>query len=366
MRKQIVVALVAALMAAGTVAAVAVPVPNPDPCQAVYASNTIANLQKYEKCRLDRIEAAIPGNQTVTVTPAPVTVTAPPVTVTVTAAPTSPTDPTTTAPEPTTTPPTTAPPTLAGFPTAATTGVPAGWQPKETRGSFTVTTAGAVIEDIRVNGDIDINAPNVTLRRVEINGGKIENWPGAVCHSGTLIENVTINRATSNQGSESAISTGGYTIRNTKINGTAEGIRVGAKSVCGPVVVENSWIQIKPPDVCGDWHGDGIQGYDGPKLTVRNTVIDMIETAGCGGTAPFFYPNQGNTSVDVDGLIVKGGGYSFRLDAPGVVKNLHVVNNSWGYGPLDVNCGKVTEWTANVSTLGADGQPTVVRALPCG
>lgn len=83
-RTRVVALISAVLLLLGCTAAVAIPVPNPDPCDALYKSNTIANLKAYDDCRFDRIEQGIPGNQTVTVTPAPVTVTAPPVTSTVT------------------------------------------------------------------------------------------------------------------------------------------------------------------------------------------------------------------------------------------------------------------------------------------
>ncbi len=52
-------------------------------------------------------------------------------------------------------------------------------------------------------------------------------------------------------------------------------------------------------------------------MTLRNTTLDL-DITGCGGTAPFFYPSgQDNTSVDIDGLLVKGGGAPFRLGTPG-------------------------------------------------
>lgn len=94
-RSRLVAVAVVGLMLSGAVVASAVPVPSPDPCATLYASNTIQNLQRYEKCRFDRIESAIPGNQTVTSTvrstttapPVTSTVTAPPVTNTVTAPP---------------------------------------------------------------------------------------------------------------------------------------------------------------------------------------------------------------------------------------------------------------------------------------
>ncbi len=236
-------------------------------------------------------------------------------------------------------------------------------------GSYRVTTAGAVIEDLRVtNGSLIIDAPNVTVRRVEVIGGGIDNWPGSTCRNGLLIENSTVRRgaAPTTDAGTAAVGQGGYTARNVLIDGLAEGFRVGGKSGgCGPVVIENSYARVVSPDVCGDWHGDGIQGYDGAKLTVRNSVLVLEERGGCGGTAPFFYPDQGNTSVEVDGLIVQGGGASFRLETPGTVHNLKVVDKSWFYSPTSVNCSALSSWDAQIVTLDAAGQPVRVRDLGC-
>jgi hypothetical protein len=136
-----------------------------------------------------------------------------------------------------------------------------------------------------------------------------------------------------------------------KIDGLSEGFRVGGSSNgCGEVRIEDSFARIFSPDTCNDWHGDGVQGYDGAKLIIRNVTLDMVERAGCGGTAPFFYPaKQGNTSVDIDRLLVKGGGYSFRNGMPGPVRNLWVVEKSWGYGPVEH--GGTCPWDARLVTV---------------
>jgi hypothetical protein len=251
--------------------------------------------------------------------------------------------------------------------------VPAGWTPTSTRTTdLRVTTAGAIVEDIRlVNADLIIDAANVTVRRVEIQGGQINNVPASTCRNGLVVEDSSIIRAPGQQTTDStppAIDTGGYTARRVKIDGLPEGFRVGGKSSygCAAVTIEDSFARVRYPDSCQDWHGDGIQGYDGPAVTVRNTTIDFVESGSCGGTAPFFYPSaQGNTSVDIDGLIVQGGGFAFRLGMPGTVKNLKIVDGSWFYGPIDVRCSLVTTWSADIVTVNAAYQPTTVRAQPC-
>ena len=151
---------------------------------------------------------------------------------------------------------------------------------------------------------------NVTVRRVHLQGGWIDAEGG-----GTVIEDSTIDPPQQGSGQEGVVSYCGYTARRVKIWNRIEGFRAGGS--CGPVTIEDSFVRIVPPSPCGDWHGDGLQGYGAPAITVRNLTIDFNET-GCGGTAPFFVPDsQGNTSANVNRLLVKGGGYSFRLGRSG-------------------------------------------------
>jgi hypothetical protein len=273
---------------------------------------------------------------------------------------------------PSTTPPTTEPPASGAWPSPSATGVPAGWAPASTRTTnLVITVAGSVVQDVRLTGgaSIQVRAANVTLRRIELVGGSIDNDNGNGCFNGMVLEDVSVLKGPATSPSNPpAIGTGGYTARRVKVQDAAEGLRVGAgDSGCGPVVVEDSWIRVRYPDSCGDWHGDGIQGYYGNTVTVRHSYMELVESGGCGGTAPFFYPGgQGNATATVDGLIVRGGGYSFRLGTAGSVKGLRVVNNSWGYGPVDVdNCGQVSPFDARRVTLDANYQPTDGTTIAC-
>lgn len=289
-------------------------------------------------------------------------------TATPTVAPTTP-PATTTTPPPTTVPPTTP---AAGFPNATTTGVPAGWVPATTRSTdLRVTTPGAIVQDLRLtNGaDILVDAPNVTIRRVLLEGGRIDLSPGTTCNR-TRIEQTTIRRpagTVTDADQEGRITPGGWDVDRLHLDGVPEGLRAGGKAQCGDNAIANSYLRIQAPDVCADWHGDGIQGYDGGPVTVSNVAVDFQERAGCGGTAPFFYPHsQGNTSATVDGLLVRGGGFSFRLGMPATVRGLAIVDGSWGFGPIDVRCSAVSSWEAAIVRVDADNRVTaVVRAQPC-
>ena len=255
------------------------------------------------------------------------------------------------------------------WPNPGNTGVPSGWKPRSTRTTnLVVSKAGAVVQDVRlVNADIEVRARNVIIRRVEIQGGSIYNNTSAC--SGLVIESVTIKRApgqVTRFDDGPVISPGGYTARRVKVDGVPEGLRVGEKSRCGPVVVLDSFIRVSGPDVCGDWHGDGIQGYEGAALTVKHSTVEMtnMKAPPCEGTSPFFYPDQGNTRADIDGLLVGGGKYyAFRLGTPGSVRNLMLMRNGGG---IEVDCGALSQFSGSTVRTDANYQPTVVGPLACG
>jgi hypothetical protein len=206
-----------------------------------------------------------------------------------------------------------------------------------------------VVSDVLLlNADISVEAPNVTIRRVELRGGVINNAPSSTCGTGLVIEQSTIEPAPGQNWSddtEGVISYGGYTADRVKIWQRSEGFRA---SECGPVTVQNSFALVTPPHPCGDWHGDGLQGYGAGPVKIRNVTLELDDSS-CDGTAPFFVPSgQGNTSVDVDRLLVKGGGYPFRLGVPGTVTGLKVANDSWAFGPVDVRCSALSGWEAEI------------------
>lgn len=363
--------MVALGVLAALVPAVASATPTDD-CEASYKSpmNSTAKLKAYMDCRFDRLDQGLAPAPTVTVTATP----APGPTVTVTATPPASPLPSSASPSSSTTPTQTA---VAGWPDASTTGVPAGWTPKTTRtGDYTISQDGAVVEDLRItDGTLWIRAANVTLRRVELVNSRLWNEYNNFCGNGLLVEDSTWRR-TREVDWDPIIGTGGMTLRRIHIDNMPEGIRVAGNDTgghCQPMVVEDSYLDVRAPDTCTDnamWHGDGIQGYMGVALTVRNTRIDLTEVTpsgkACGGTAPFFYPGgQGNTRADIDGLLLSGGSYSLRLTTAGSARNVKVVDRSWIYGPTEVACNQVTWGTGNEIVTRQPGTLTKVRDLPC-
>ncbi len=256
------------------------------------------------------------------------------------------------------------------FPNPATTGVPAGWKPSKTlTDDLEVTRAGAVIEDVLLRGaDILVDAPDVTIRRVKLQGGKILNQVDG-CGTGMVVRNTTFEPVPGQPYTPTdtpAIGEGGYTAEDVEVINRGEGFRA---SDCGPVRIENSYAYVLGDDPGCDrsLHSDGIQGFNARGLELENA--SLIFGNEC-GTSPFFIgdspadPNTGNYSIDH--LLVSGAGYSFRMGVRGSVTGLRIVKNAWEYGPMDVKCSVIRDWEAKIVTVDSDYQVKgVARKQPC-
>jgi hypothetical protein len=267
------------------------------------------------------------------------------------------------------------PPPPGGFPNPASTGVPAGWEPAQTMSTdMTIRTPGTVVEDIRFTdgASIAVYADDVTIRRVEMLGGTINNQYGdapANCGHDMVIENVTFKQVPGQFVSSDVpvIGEGSYTARNIEVDGRGEGPRL---SDCGPVTLENSFIRIHGADEgtpeCDAVHSDGVQAVAGVGATARNNTI-VFETS-C-GTSPWFVvnPSVNTGSYTVDRLLVSGGGFSFRQQVTASVTGLRIVDGAWVYGPMEeMDCSSISSWEAKLVNIDANYQVTgVVRDQPC-
>jgi hypothetical protein len=257
----------------------------------------------------------------------------------------------------TSTPPTGTSCDLPGYPTAACTGVPAGWTPTTTiNGDLVVTTPGTVIQDYLVTGTIDVRAADVTIRRTRVYG-RIDNFLTNTVYGHLLIEDSEVVNPpgqTYATTTEYSIGVANYTCRRCKIVGKVEGWRMGAASFAGagPIVIEHSYaLLLVSQEMCDtiDPHGDGIQAYGSPFATIHHNTIDQRSDP-C-PTGPIFIPDDGNAGATVTDNVVAGGGWSVRLAAdsfPAVTGN-KVVDRTWGYGPLDVDCSKIGTWSGNAT-----------------
>lgn len=363
MRKRFVVALVAALMAAGTVTAVAASTTTDVAC--TITDNTLS-------CPLP-VAAPVTETATATVTADPVTVTQDPGTVTVTATVTaspssSATTPATTSAAPSTT-------------TAATTTAPAGacsgaandaagadpwggcWPgPSNTgaTGSLTVVngdqnyrTANAVITGQDIRGCVAVTAANVTIRNSKITCGSGAAVNTNVTTGRLTLENVTI--VCTNGGGASGVGEKFVTVTRSDISGCENGFDADSD-----ITVQDSYIHDLYQS--GAAHTDGLQSAFGKNLLIQHNTIYAV-TNGVFGTSAIII-NMNDPSCCKDTLInrnlVAGGAYTVYCPKSATT-NYRLTDNVFSrkfsqkvgaFGPTADCAGEV--FTGNVFN---DGQP---------
>jgi len=284
---------------------------------------------------------------------------------------------------PTTTPPPTTPPPATGtttcplpkYPTDSCVGVPAGKTLTTISGDYTAK-AGEVIDGKRITGSLIIGGSGVVIRNSEITG-KIDNNAGSNSSRPSFtVEDSTMGPNSCGNISDGVVGVSNYTAKRVRIKNQPDGFRIAGSNV----LIEDSYVtvcSVNPND-----HSDGIQVYGAANATnivIRHNTIDQRSVTNGAATAPIFIPTdadrQGNNGVTVTVAdnVVAGGGYGLRvygtLPLTAYVTGNKVVNNSWGYGPVDVTCDKIKSWSGNavVSFDWTTGVITQVRALTdCG
>jgi chitodextrinase len=240
------------------------------------------------------------------------------------------------APAPAPTPPT------GGFPNASNTG-PTGTLVEST-GNITVSTAGTIIQNRKINGCIDVRANNVTIRNSEIRCGGyvIRNLNG---NTGLLIEDVLIECG--HQPGDTGVTSGNYTIRRSEVFGCENNLWANLNTV-----IEDNYIHDTIP--CCSWpnafpHTDSIQ-MSTPTSNVRiehNTVYGGYVNQQEFGNAAI--TSGRSTNVLVTNNLLAGGGHTLRCPAePGGFTWTNnrfsriLVNTVGGFGPLEWSCGQHT------------------------
>lgn len=310
--------------------------------------------------------------------------------------------------------------TPVGWPTADNTGIAQfpGWVP-----AFTLTDdvldvfeEGAVIEDFEfINTTVNVRAPNVTIRRCNMVNGAIVNEYGGTIYNHMTVEDTTIRSDPPGKWMatifNTAILTAGFTCRRVAIIDTNEGIHTGGSllPLADPdhplgrtVRLYNCYTDIVSPvssttgiycqydaDAAAadptspavgdwiDWHGDTVQAEDGGEGGVpliarncRNGSRDLQndDAFPCGASAIWYTRPLMSAPPDVDGLIVSGAGFTIHNGCGGKWRNVHIIQDSWTYGPTSFErWDNVTLWEdVFVSTLDGDGNPVPVARIPYG
>jgi chitodextrinase len=230
---------------------------------------------------------------------------------------------------------------LPAYPDASCTGVPAGTTLTPRQGPITITTPGAVLQnlDITYTGSdsaVSVNAQNVTIRNVRIRSNGISLIQVNTGGSLLIEDSELINRPVAGQPNcHNGIATGNYTARRLEITGCEN----GAEMFRGNVVFEDNYVHdldtVGPSYYFGNAapHADGVQLNGGASnIVIRHNTIDPIPSGHTGGTSGII----GNTSGDnvrIEDNTIDGGGSSYAVYAPRTSKTAWFMNrNKFGRG----------------------------------
>jgi hypothetical protein len=222
-------------------------------------------------------------------------------------------------------------------PNASNTGVRAGTS-LTSKGSYTVTTPGAVIQNLDISGTLTIKASNVTVRNSRIRtGGNYGVWFDENV-SGVVLEDLTII-GTSSGCSAGVAPTGRWTARRLNVSGCEDGVKMH-----GNQPRESSYIHSlrQGPTT----HNDAVQVTSGNNGVIRNNnLIAPVQNA-----AIMMSSNFG--SVDnwkITGNRFAGGTYTVyvRNQGHGNPSRIQLTDNtwvtdSWLFGPYSIDGGGVT------------------------
>jgi hypothetical protein len=206
------------------------------------------------------------------------------------------------------------------------TGVPAGTVLKPS-GSIKVQTAGAIIEDLDIQGEITVLADNVTIRRVHLRSG--DYYPIRYFDNdnhGLLVEDSEIEGTSDDV--TASLSFANYTARRLNVHGGADGFKADEN-----VLIEDCWVH----DLRNGpgQHNDGVQSTGGKGVTIRHNTISGASNA-CVQTGD---EDAATEDLTVECNWLSGGGYSLNIRGTGATrpKNTRIIDNRFArdsaYGP---------------------------------
>jgi Right handed beta helix region/RTX calcium-binding nonapeptide repeat (4 copies) len=220
-----------------------------------------------------------------------------------------------------------------GLPTADNTGVPPGTTLTPYNGTLHVTTNGAVIENLDINGQIVVDADNVTIRNCRVTTTQMYG----ICGRPMTIQNCEIDGKGVAPGSYGIMASGTFTGNN--IHGFENGIGVADSNT----TIKNNYIHDLQAGGA-DPHYDGIavqggEGGEGNILIENNTIISR-------DTSDIFIKNDFGpiSNVTVNHNFLAGDpGYNVYVDgraSGGPITGVTITDNylqkgHWGYLSID-------------------------------
>lgn len=266
----------------------------------------------------------------------------------------------------------------AGFPSSSNTGVPAstslksvpsqvssgpGWSWNASGGYLEVSGDGANLTGLKVNGNIDVSANNVTINDVKINAGGDGSMGVSLRHtSNVTIENSNINGL--NTG-DNRLFVGikdiygddtGTVVQNNNITKTSTAVQIYAGTIEGNYIHQ--------PGMASTDHVNGVtaNGDNVALLIQHNTILNNF---GQTDTIGLFQDFSTVSNVTINDNFLAGGAYSLYggEGSQGQSSNIKVTNNQFStmyfpkggaYGPVAYfdNAAPGNTWSGNVWSNG--------------
>jgi len=263
----------------------------------------------------------------------------------------------TTAPAPVPAPEPVPAPATNGWPSASTTGVPAGVTLKPS-GSLTITTPGAVVEGLDIKGDVYIRAANVTLKNSKVTG-RVDTGDSAGKYPGTLIQRVEVV-GPYNSAADGGFPAVGYTdltCDGCNIRGWGKGAGLVAN-----VTIKNSWIHdlvVHGDPANGGSHNEAIISLGGTNFTITGNRLDSGSAPNFSASLALYSQMETIRNVTVSDNLFNGGGYCLYAGSTNgnTATNAKFTNNTFGtsvfpkcgsYGPVtSYTSGNGNEWSGN-------------------
>jgi hypothetical protein len=171
------------------------------------------------------------------------------------------------------------------MPGAGNTGVPDGTRLKVHKGDLTITEPGAIYDSLDIRGFVDVEAPDVTIKRSIIRGGTTTGSRGVINSTSARARNFLLVdseiAAAHPTNTLDGINGGNFTLRRVEVNGGVDTVHVHGNNVR----VESSWLHgndffaLGANGDGGPSHNDGVQVLGGDNIQIVGSLIQGARNA---------------------------------------------------------------------------------------
>lgn len=248
------------------------------------------------------------------------------------------------APAPAPPAPTNPPVPESGYPTASTTGVPAGVTLKVHQGDLVITKANTVVDGLEVRGIIEIKAPGVVIKNSRIVGGSTARSIGLVTNVNSgqpfTIQDSEIYAASENPAWNGLVGSN-FTALRMDIHRVVDPVRILGDNV----VVRDSWLHDnshweKDPLRGGTpSHDDSVQIEGGASIVLEGNRMEGATNAAVQITQNSSIPKLG--SITIRDNYLQDGGCTINVGASAANNRPVVASNVFGPERIHAGCAIV-------------------------